>query len=120
MSSAFTPVFLVREIREIERAALAQPSTQPLMERAGLAVAEYARALLGDKDKRILLVAGPGNNGGDALVAARHLKHWWLDVTVVFAGSNQNFPRTRKPRWPIGRRPAAQCTKPFPRAGAGI
>ncbi|HEV8647577.1 MAG TPA: NAD(P)H-hydrate dehydratase [Burkholderiales bacterium] len=96
MSSAFTPVFLAREIREIERAALAQPSTQPLMERAGLAVAEYARELLGDKEKRILLLAGPGNNGGDALVAARHLKQLWFDVTVVFTGVESKLPEDAK------------------------
>jgi len=35
------------------------------MERAGLAVAEHARELLGDKEKRILMLTGPGNNGGD-------------------------------------------------------
>jgi len=87
MHEPFTPVFLVREIREIERAALAQPLPQSLMERAGLAVAEHVRGLLGDREKRILLLAGPGNNGGDALVAARHLKQWWLDVTVVFTGA---------------------------------
>jgi hydroxyethylthiazole kinase-like uncharacterized protein yjeF len=90
MHEPFTPVLLVREIREIE--ALPQPSALPLMERAGLAVAEHARELMTEKEKRILLVAGPGNNGGDALVAARHLKQWWFDVTVVFTGSESRLP----------------------------
>src|SRR5882762_5116845 len=96
MHEPFTPVFLVREIREIERAAVAQASTQPLMERAGLAVAEHARELMGDKEKRILLLTGPGNNGGDALVAARHLKQWWFDVTVVFTGVESKLPEDAK------------------------
>jgi ADP-dependent NAD(P)H-hydrate dehydratase / NAD(P)H-hydrate epimerase len=91
-----TRVFLTDEIREIEHAALTHPATQPLMERAGLAVAERARELLGDKEKRILLLAGPGNNGGDALVAARHLKQWWLDVTVVFTGVESKLPDDAK------------------------
>ena len=56
------------------------------MARAGIAVAEFARVLLGDRGKRVLLLAGPGNNGGDAFVAARQLKQWWYDVTVVFTG----------------------------------
>lgn len=96
MPEPFTPVFLVREIREIERAALAQPSAQPLMERAGLAVAEHARELMTEKEKRILLIAGPGNNGGDALVAARHLKQGWFDVTVVFTGVESKLPADAK------------------------
>jgi ADP-dependent NAD(P)H-hydrate dehydratase / NAD(P)H-hydrate epimerase len=96
MHEPFTPVFLVREIREIERSTLAQASTQPLMERAGLAVAEHARNLIGEKEKRILLLAGPGNNGGDALVAARHLKQWWFDVTVVFTGAESKLPTDAK------------------------
>src|SRR6185436_6919795 len=92
MHEPFTPVLLVSEIREIEKAALAQPSAQPLMERAGVAIAERARELMTEKEKHILLVAGPGNNGGDALVAARHLKQWWFDVTVVFTGVESKLP----------------------------
>jgi hydroxyethylthiazole kinase-like uncharacterized protein yjeF len=57
------------------------------MERAGLAVAEFARDLLGDRGTHVLLLAGPGNNGGDAFVAARHLKQWWYDVTVGFSSA---------------------------------
>ena len=57
-------------------------SLDQLMELAGLSVAcavfeEFNEA------NRILTVAGPGNNGGDALVAARHLKHFGKDPTVV-------------------------------------
>src|SRR5258708_18756146 len=96
MHEPFTRVLLVREIREIERAAQAQASTQPLMKRAGLAVAEHARDLIGDKEKRSLLLAGPGNNGGDALVAARHLKQWWFDVTLVFTGVESKLPADAK------------------------
>ena len=88
MLKAFTPVFLAREIREIEQAVLSRPSPPPLMARAGVAVAKCARNMLGDRGKRVLLLAGPGNNGGDALVAARQLKQWRYDVTVVFTGSD--------------------------------
>jgi hydroxyethylthiazole kinase-like uncharacterized protein yjeF len=96
MLNAFTPVHLAREIREIEQALLSQPSPPPLMARAGLAVAEFARDLLGDRGKRVLLLAGPGNNGGDAFVAARQLKQWWVDVTVVFTGSEAKLPAAAK------------------------
>ncbi len=64
MPKAFTPVFLAREIRDIEQTVLSQPAPPPLMARAGVAVAELARILLGDRGKRVLLLAGPGNNAG--------------------------------------------------------
>lgn len=55
-----------------------------LMENAGLAVAQEAWLMLGElADRRIVVLVGPGNNGGDGLVAARHLKDWGADVTVV-------------------------------------
>lgn len=49
-----------------------------LMEAAGIAVAEAARRSLDGSvhGKRILLLAGSGGNGGDALAAARHLLAW--------------------------------------------
>jgi len=54
-----------------------------LMENAGLAVAQEAWLLLGElAERRIVVLAGPGNNGGDGLVAARHLREWGADVSV--------------------------------------
>lgn len=80
------PVLLTADLRKVEQAALAGPSPAPLMARAGLAAAELARTLAGDSGKPILILAGPGNNGGDALVVARHLKQWWFKVTVICPG----------------------------------
>ncbi|MFQ5473451.1 MAG: NAD(P)H-hydrate epimerase, partial [Dehalococcoidia bacterium] len=55
-----------------------------LMESAGLAAAQEAWLLLGElAERRILVLVGPGNNGGDGLVAARHLKEWGADVIVT-------------------------------------
>ena len=81
-----TPVYLTADIRALETAACALPDPPPLMERAGLAAAELARKVAGASGRPILVLAGPGDNGGDAFVVARHLKQWWFKVDVVFAG----------------------------------
>src|SRR3954467_3752291 len=53
------------------------------MERAGAAAAELAARLASDKQKDILVLAGPGNNGGDAKIAAARLKEQFYRVTVA-------------------------------------
>ena len=53
------------------------------MEQAGLAVAQEVWLNLGVvAGRRVLVLVGPGNNGGDGLVAARHLADWDADVCV--------------------------------------
>src|SRR3990170_7667729 len=72
----------VAEMQEAEKRS-GVPVSQ-LMESAGLAVAQEAWLMLGElAERRIVVLAGLGNNGGDGLVAARHLKDWGADVTIV-------------------------------------
>lgn len=66
------------------------------MQRAGLAAAECARRMLGDSAKSVLVMAGPGNNGGDAFEAACHLKDWFFRVTVFFNGDAAKLPPDAK------------------------
>jgi hydroxyethylthiazole kinase-like uncharacterized protein yjeF len=72
-------VYLTADIRRIEEVAGAVAPT--LMERAGRAAAELAARLATDKD--ILVLAGPGNNGGDAYEAAVHLREQFFRVALV-------------------------------------
>jgi NAD(P)H-hydrate epimerase len=72
------------EMRRLEGAAIDAGATErQLMEEAGLAVAQEAWMLLGSLEgRRILVLAGPGNNGGDGLVAGRHLAEWGAEIAA--------------------------------------
>lgn len=72
-------------------------SIDQLMELAGLSVAaavgkEFHRLIKQNgainENRRLLVVAGPGNNGGDALVAARHLVHFGYYPSILYPKRN--------------------------------
>ena len=42
------------------------------------------------KGRRILVAVGPGNNGGDGLVAARHLWHYGYQPTIYYPKQSKN------------------------------
>lgn len=86
------PIYLTADIRRIEQAA--GETTPPLMERAGAAAADLAAQLLSERDRDVLVLAGPGHNGGDARVAARLLAERFFRVTLA----------TRPDQVPTGRR----------------
>lgn len=74
---------------------MAQPgfSLDQLMELAGLSVAAAVEKHYPlETHSRVLAVCGPGNNGGDGLVAARHLVHFGREVTVVLPKLNTKLP----------------------------
>lgn len=75
-----------------EAARLDAAATEPvenLMERAGLGVALAAARMGAGYGTRVLALAGPGNNGGDAYVAARYLRRRGVAVEVRSLG----YPR---------------------------
>jgi ADP-dependent NAD(P)H-hydrate dehydratase / NAD(P)H-hydrate epimerase len=79
------PVLTAAETRALDRETEARGTlVEELMERAGLAVARAAVSLAGGAyGRRAAVVCGKGNNGGDGLVAARHLARWGLGVVAV-------------------------------------
>jgi hydroxyethylthiazole kinase-like uncharacterized protein yjeF len=60
-----------------------------LMERAGLAVASKIKEVIGRK--RVIVVSGSGNNGGDGLVVARHLHNEGWDVKVFLTVGSEDL-----------------------------
>ncbi|CAG9940484.1 unnamed protein product [Clonostachys rosea f. rosea IK726] len=66
-------------------------SIDQLMELAGLSVSQAVfRVHPLEKGPRILVACGPGNNGGDGLVAARHLFHYGYSPTIFYPKRSKN------------------------------
>ncbi|QYF93169.1 NAD(P)H-hydrate dehydratase [Massilia sp. PAMC28688] len=82
------PLYSVAEIRAIEQAAAASLPPGTLMQRAGQAASNLAADMAAGGP--VLVLAGPGNNGGDALEAAANLALLGRAVTVIHcAGGGQ-------------------------------
>ena len=75
------PIYLTEDIRRIERGA--GVAEEKLMERAGAAAADAAMRIASDTTKDVLVLAGPGNNGGDARIVARVLKEKFFRVEIA-------------------------------------
>jgi hydroxyethylthiazole kinase-like uncharacterized protein yjeF len=80
-----TALYSLTEIRAIEHAAKRMLPEGTLMQRAGQAAASIALTMLphGSVDKSVLVLAGPGDNGGDALDVAARLAFAGIPVTVL-------------------------------------
>ncbi|HEV2520506.1 MAG TPA: NAD(P)H-hydrate dehydratase [Thermoplasmata archaeon] len=93
-------------VAEANAVALGVPIDQ-LMENAGRVVAEEVQQRSAPADGRVIVVAGPGNNGGDGTAAARYLHQWGFEVEV----------RLLLPPSEIRSAPARQC---FDRIAASV
>ncbi|KAG9237940.1 meiotically up-regulated gene 182 protein [Amylocarpus encephaloides] len=66
-------------------------SIDQLMELAGLSVSQAVYHVHPpSRGRRILVACGPGNNGGDGLVAARHLWHYGYKPTIYYPKQSKN------------------------------
>jgi hydroxyethylthiazole kinase-like uncharacterized protein yjeF len=76
------PILTAAQMRAAEQAAIdGGTSVEQLMERAGQALVEAAYRFAGPMPA--LILCGPGNNGGDGYVAARHLAARGVQVRVA-------------------------------------
>jgi hydroxyethylthiazole kinase-like uncharacterized protein yjeF len=114
MNELLTPA----EMSECDRLTIAAgtPGTA-LMEKAGRAVADaVARQPLGT---RVVVVAGPGNNGGDGFIAARVLAERGYPVRVLLLGDHSTLRGDAAEAARLWARPVDAAT-PAALAGAGI
>ena len=80
------PLWNAQASRSIEQAALTHPQHPSLMQRAGQAIADLTRTVA-PQARQAWVLCGPGNNGGDGLVAASHLARRGLKVGVHWLGN---------------------------------
>lgn len=85
----FEPLYTAAEMRAVEERYPGYPETVPeLMERAGKAVADVILREFGDA-RRIAVVCGGGNNGGDGRVAGCYLEQAGREVLLVDANAGE-------------------------------
>ena len=83
-------IALADEMKKIDKRAIEEYGVPEilLMENAGREVAAAFEEYLGGvSGKRICVLAGSGNNGGDAFVAARHLMNHGAQISIFLVGS---------------------------------
>jgi NAD(P)H-hydrate epimerase len=92
------------QVREVDRRSIEDYHIPGivLMENAARAVASAACEMLGnDCIGQILMLVGGGNNGGDALAAARHLHNRGADVTLALTTDPSRFGGDALVNWKI-------------------
>lgn len=93
------PILTAEAMRAAEQSAIdGGSSVEQLMERAGEALAEAAYRFAGPTSA--LVLCGPGNNGGDGYVAARHMRERGIDIRVaVLAEPKSDAAQSARSRW---------------------
>ena len=99
LTLASPALYLAADIHAGERLWTAAHPHDTLMEKAGVAAAEWAGLLADDSGEPALILAGPGNNGGDALVAARHLSARGFRVVVASRADPARLPPDARRAW---------------------
>lgn len=111
------PLDGVAATRRIEQAAQARLPPHALMQRAGLALARLALALA-PHARTVWVACGPGNNGGDGLQAAMHLRRWGLEPVVTWLGTPGQGPGDAQAAYERARQAGVPFSETPPALGA--
>ena len=108
------PILTAEAIRAAEQAAIGGGATvEMLMERAGAALAEAVFRFAGPMP--VLVLCGPGNNGGDGYVAAQHLANHGVRVRVAALGEpGSGAANWARSQWKGDVEPLSESTEPAP------
>jgi hydroxyethylthiazole kinase-like uncharacterized protein yjeF len=107
---------MAADIRAAERQWLESHPDDALMERAGATAAELAGTLASESGEPVLILAGPGNNGGDALVAARRLTEQGFRVVVLSRADPARLPPDAARAWQAWRESGGSILADIPPA----
>jgi hydroxyethylthiazole kinase-like uncharacterized protein yjeF len=113
------PIYTSPQVRALETAAQSRNPSPSLMQRAGLAAADLAGTLLGVSSRPTLVIAGPGNNGGDAFEVAAHLRRRFHRVELVFFGDQSRLSADAAAALAAWKECGGQCLGELPETSAG-
>lgn len=90
------------QIRDLEKRAESYGiSSMLLMENASIGITNYLKKITDVKNKRVLVVCGRGNNGGDGMAVARHLRNSGANVVVLLVDGDKNFSKETETNFSI-------------------
>ena len=84
-------ILLKKEINDLEVEKEQIKLSPTLVERAAKIIAEFTRNLATSQTRNIVIIAGAGNNGADAILAAKHLRDWFFDINLFVIKTQSTF-----------------------------
>ena len=107
-------IVTAKQMRQIDKKATQKFGLPAiiLMENAAISSAFCVLQMLGPKQNNVLILCGPGNNGGDGFACARHLINRGLEVKVYFVGRKNKLSSEARVNYEILRKMGQKILRP--------